>query len=105
MAYKQTIDQLRNAAPLSGGAQPEDGLGLLNGAADNCHSTELLHQPQEGPLFRADHTLGHLDLQGDELGNALAAHCPAISGVTTTEPRPIRSLLPLHSPKRTQRPC
>ena len=34
-----------------------------------------------------------------------ATRWPTISGVISSERSPIRSLLPLHSPKRTNRPC
>ena len=40
-------------------------LGLLHGAADCCYATELLNEPQEGPLLRAEHALGCLENQGD----------------------------------------
>ena len=46
-------------------------LGFLHGAADRCHAAKLLHEAQKGPLLRAEHALGCLDLQGNELGDPL----------------------------------
>jgi hypothetical protein len=40
--------------------------------ADACQAAELLHQPQKRPLLLAEYPLGCFDLQGDELGDALA---------------------------------
>jgi len=61
-------------------------LGLLHGSADRCYATELLNEPQEGPLLRAEHALGCLDLSGHELSKPLTDQLrPDLNGAQTDQ--------------------